>query len=1733
MAALGNWAELTVAGLTLLATTRTAAMEPSEDEARWAPSLLEMAPPPSEGPLALAWSACLTSQKLLAEYKRDTTNLVGVSPDAAAPQSVTLLRFTGQAFTCNAQGAEDPDGASKLLLHLCTAALLTSLPHPLYAFDRIWPSLQEFLHQWQSGLRVLQSIGTTPRSPIIPSPITGRPKLTLLYAGVEARQGELLVSVHPKRALHYSLARLIGNYRAQHASLAAAHLHLSNSRLGSQERDRVAPWHEGGEAAEDTMSIGLPEVSATAELRREAGGSRRNVQVCATVQEMDTAVTHRMLNQVILLHSKLQREGVEVMGFLQRTHYAPAGAEVPSGPRSTPEPRGSPLLMGPAGPPVRWTYGVRLLLRGVRLTAVSVYTALTMDTGPVGIRVWKNDPAADSMQWTVELRGSSMVLRDVSAVDPARGKAPGEGQPTGGLGAPPAATPSGSASRTPSGDFGPRSGSVAGAAPLPSRAGARGGAEPLQFEWGRIAGQATVGNVPGPSPEVCLAPALGRQQSRTRRMVPEVTLTAPDAPHPPTGAAVAQLYVDIRNTKLLLRPGCWPQLALLVEGYRAEFHKFMAEVQGHQAQARRHVGQLPVAKQLASFFEEQKQHLDELAQDPGALLSRAKAHVTISNVCVMMPVGEHLFVGMEQVSRWAAADCLVSRGKGPRGGAMHVHTIDCLDRRRCVATVALLLYVRSVSLSTLAGPPDTPASPLAGPGPPGPSPSLGGREASSSATFSPSDAGPKKATVCLRIRDVLCFFDEGSPTMQSAALSDHVFGGKGCFTFNAANFDASRTSCRLTDCRFQLHVTLHNRDVVVKAAADFAGPLVKLSPPGVLFLEEAAQELFSGTKHVGGGAAHRRTSSVGSGAAEAVGGSAPWVLDLSLSVDVQQGEGSLLSLRPLPTGFRANSLQRSGSLMSMSFPRARGPKAAAAPADLLLAVPLQPLSVALSYRQRGAATGTSANGAFDREDQDHRILLSLLVRSQDVNIPPTSVLFWKEVGQCRAAWPQDRQGGQAQVVALLAAAGPGPGPTAVPLPTAWVSANLVRKCVIRRKYEKAPKAAGTDHSPYYFVFTGRVLPFRVAFTCSPMAETYLSLRLADHLDCLATVTNGADSYFLTARDFTAKLSGLLKAECCSLEVPRIRAVVLRQSACAPALQSVAVDLGNVRAAFSSAHLHQLYTFYLLWQSKAQEAQTAMAEQRPPPPPPPPASQTGPPASARAPQLSTFWMMNAADMSLQVYDASYDFELTGQGMRLHGRWQLTDFTALSRKQVSELCRAFLAGAPPPEGPRPAARLAVQAVDGRLGPLVLRCSKRLNGDVSLAEGCAVRLVRRLDAPFFHQLLKTSSCFMTQLTVEVPRLTGGLDVLGMRTVLKLLVQQLRLQVGDVVDGTGRLPYSVRVCGCVVKCHTAVSHDTVRCVADLLRSTRKVRAEQRQEAERRLRFARPCPRAEPPPGSPATPSAARRAGGVPAGEVRLQCQDGLVSVADKAAVVQFTVAGLGVEFAETPSSEEVTRVFLLSADKWGLSRQNSQQPKAESSICVACNGPMTVMLFTKRGLQPDAVTYQFSTKFGAQLETGANMADLKATTDTLRQLFGSTKALSADLEEATDHFFDDLEGPAAPAPPVAPKLRYVAEQFDFAPEVKWLGPLTAPFQTFLSWLGLSYEALPVGLDALCSALEGVLRRLHGAVAPAGASGGPAPGDAAVLTVARGPAPGPKPPTPQAKSRPSSSRRPRHSPAR
>lgn len=47
--------------------------------------------------------------------------------------------------------------------------------------------------------------------------------------------------------------------------------------------------------------------------------------------------------------------------------------------------------------------------------------------------------------------------------------------------------------------------------------------------------------------------------------------------------------------------------------------------------------------------------------------------------------------------------------------------------------------------------------------------------------------------------------------------------------------------------------------------------------------------------------------------------------------------------------------------------------------------------------------------------------------------------------------------------------------------------------------------------------------------------------------------------------------------------------------------------------------------------------------------------------------------------------------------------------------------------------------------------------------------------------------------------------------------------------------------------------------------------------------------------------------------------------------------------------------------------------------------------------------------------------MADLKATTDTLRQLFGSTKALSADLEEATDHFFDDLEGPAAPAPPVA----------------------------------------------------------------------------------------------------------------
>lgn len=37
-----------------------------------------------------------------------------------------------------------------------------------------------------------------------------------------------------------------------------------------------------------------------------------------------------------------------------------------------------------------------------------------------------------------------------------------------------------------------------------------------------------------------------------------------------------------------------------------------------------------------------------------------------------------------------------------------------------------------------------------------------------------------------------------------------------------------------------------------------------------------------------------------------------------------------------------------------------------------------------------------------------------------------------------------------------------------------------------------------------------------------------------------------------------------------------------------------------------------------------------------------------------------------------------------------------------------------------------------------------------------------------------------------------------------------------------------------------------------------------------------------------------------------------------------------------------------------------------------TAQNGPMTVMLFTKRGLQPDAVTYQFSTKFGAQLETG-----------------------------------------------------------------------------------------------------------------------------------------------------------------
>eukprot|EP01004_Peranema_trichophorum_P000961 NODE_1109_length_2123_cov_38.547000_g938_i0.p1 GENE.NODE_1109_length_2123_cov_38.547000_g938_i0~~NODE_1109_length_2123_cov_38.547000_g938_i0.p1 ORF type:complete len:318 (-),score=55.67 NODE_1109_length_2123_cov_38.547000_g938_i0:90-1043(-) len=303
-------------------------------------------------------------------------------------------------------------------------------------------------------------------------------------------------------------------------------------------------------------------------------------------------------------------------------------------------------------------------------------------------------------------------------------------------------------------------------------------------------------------------------------------------------------------------------------------------------------------------------------------------------------------------------------------------------------------------------------------------------------------------------------------------------------------------------------------------------------------------------------------------------------------------------------------------------------------------------------------------------------------------------------------------------------------------------------------------------------------------------------------------------------------------------------------------------------------------------------------------------------------------------------------------------------------------------------------------------------------------------------------------------------------MRTILQLVTQQLRIITMDNVDvRTNGRPYHISTGLSIGLCHVHVSNDSITCLLETWRNVSRVLEDQKKESNNAMTLKLNLPRKN---DDSRSSLPARYHTIEPRGELRISCDDLRVYVLDKLAVVEISYDQLSLTYAENRIGAVVDRAASVVAQQWSLCRRiSSITIDNASSVCAACRGPTQVTLFTERTIGKEEVRYRFVAKFGKQLETGANMAELKATTDALREFFSA---------KGTNTNSTVVLSPNASKKAVTV---YIAEEFEFNPEVKWLGPLTAPFQTFLSWLGLSYSAIPEGLDMLCEYLSEILSKI------------------------------------------------------
>ena len=1658
-------------------------------------------------------SATISAESMQLEYQLGTRRPAPGAP--MAPASVTVFQVLSQALSVNLQNTfQKADSSSPCTFsHVCMGSLYVSAPQPLYTIEQVWVSGQEFLMLWKGALAGLQAahaarapatdvrpddalnLSSIPRARA-PSPVAAaeRPR-RILNAGMDVSVVNVRVSVHPRWVLCYSLNRIVASYYERRHGSAHVWLHLFTSRLASMEIKGDAPLPSrpslDARDADSNPGVTLPEVFVSAEMQQgtdEDPAGDPEVRVSVTVNAMDTVVTHHILNQLITLQSRLEGEAVEFLDEFQTAFYGGNGPSREFSGAAEPRParQGSSFRFR--------RYSVHLLLAGVRLTATSTHCQVTLNTGPIVTQLWKRgrpECAPEMMNWRVELPSLSLSVTDVDD--------PGEPAP------PPANAAAATAAATKVKwsdllDESRESEPEPTAATSPSSKTTPG---PESFKWGLLRAQLTLTNTVQPAETVDpSSQPTSRATARATRSPhsrPSLDLatgsqcspgpdspdsaapakgSTPGTPAPTQPAKLARLHIDIHDTKILLRAGSIPMLSTLINEYRVEFSKFTLELHRHQAEVQHHISRIQAAKRLAQRLEHKKQkYLDEIAKDPAAFISSVVGDIDITNTSVLLPVGENICSGVATLMRCDGGSPVEKDGR--RKTRPHVHVLDCIDPQKCVASAALVASVSKISLATLTERPED------------------STVAASHSTLRTMDS---KVLVLCKVQDALMYFDEGSSNLKALDPLNSVLGGNGCFTFGRTSFEKAKNSCKVQCCTFKLHGTLQpHKAITVKSVCTASGPEVRINASIVNYLEETVREFLPSDDAVWPQRKDIPKPEADAAADAGADKGEKFEYRLSFSLHADEGHCVVHSLNPLPgplkphtpassrTSVDRYTPDRYATSRAFAKPKSKptaGPGTGAPHPNEVMTLPLPAWALALSVSSAEAKAAPASSWTLEDSEGDRshrpRAVLSFLLRSQDLSFPPLSLFFWKELQLQKQHWAQQKREKQTLVLkhlralqlqdhspysAVHATAAPS---LVIPLPVAWLRTSLN---TLREKQKGRRKAWGSAHRAvrgppppdrqplYNFTCTCRVLPFKVTLTCAPVAETYLSFQFEDPMDLLVTCTNTSRFVFFHTACTKLKLSTPMKSECFTLEVPAVHCSLAQQAPAAPRVQCASVCIGNIASSLYTAQLNQLYAFYLLWRWTAEESQAALSGY----PMDAPSESSPDLKHPKAAFASQFVSMHIGALRLQVYDA-YQLELDCQQIHLRSRSRLADCMVVSRHDLSQ---SRWGATRDPGGPF--LKRAVQVFEGRLAKAILRSSKRLSGEIRLPSGCFVQMTRRPDLEYFRRVHGVDTLPKWQVLVAVPEVSGDVDVLGMRTILQLLAQRLYVRLEDSVDVLGARPYHVAVSLWNSKLHVSVNQDTLLCFTDLIRNVARVRKEQRQDAERRLTAASVSLRPDKPGADPSSTLSLIHQPEVPKGELKLRCDDLMLCVNDKTAHVQLSITKFGIEFAETATPADVDRVFLMSADTWSLLHKYASQDT--HSVCAACNGPTNTMMYTKRGSGADTVLYQFSTQFSAQLETGANMADLKDTTDTLRQFFRR----GAPQQRPDSDIRPFASSPATPTPQ---RPKFVAERFDFAPEVKWLGPLSAPFQTFLSWLGLSYEALPIGIDSLCNILEKILQR-------------------------------------------------------